>query len=104
MGICLVVVVMYSGTLSLRGVVGAQECMWYLFVISPYAYIYYLAVLAELHRTPTDLTEAESELTAGYQAEHGGILFSLFYLSEYGSITVSAIVFSLLFLGGWFFP
>lgn len=78
--------------------------MWYFFVVTPYAYVYYLAVLAELHRTPMDLTEAESELTAGYQAEHGGILFSLFYLSEYGGIIVSAVVFSLLFLGGWFLP
>lgn len=103
-GFCLLITVLYAGTLSIRTVVDAQEYVWYFFVVTPYAYIYYLAVLAELHRTPMDLTEAESELTAGYQAEHGGILFSLFYLSEYGGIVVSALVFSLLFLGGWFLP
>lgn len=103
-GFCFLVVALYGGTLSIRAIVDAQEYVWYFFVVTPYAYIYYLAVLAELHRTPSDLTEAESELTAGYQAEHGGILFSLFYLSEYGGIVVSSILFSLLFLGGWFLP
>jgi NADH-quinone oxidoreductase subunit H len=103
-GFCFIIVALYAGSLSIRTVVESQEYVWYFFVVTPYAYVYYLAILSELHRTPSDVTEAESELTAGYQVEHGGILFSLFYLSEYGGIVVSAIVFSLLFLGGWFLP
>jgi NADH-quinone oxidoreductase subunit H len=55
-----------------------------------------------LHRTPFDTTEAEAELTAGYQTEYGGVLFSLFYLSEYFGIILLSFLFSSLFLGGWY--
>lgn len=58
-------------------------------------------ILAELHRTPFDLSEAEAELTAGYQSEHGGSAFSAFFLAEYNGVLVFCVIFALIFLGGW---
>lgn len=66
--------------------------------------IFWIAALAECERMPFDLPEAEEELVAGYQTEYSGMKFALFYLSSYVNLVLSALLVSVLYLGGWDFP
>jgi NAD(P)H-quinone oxidoreductase subunit 1 len=66
--------------------------------------IFWIAALAECERLPFDLPEAEEELVAGYQTEYSGMRFALFYLGSYVNLVLSALLFSVLYLGGWSFP
>ncbi|HLP89420.1 MAG TPA: NADH-quinone oxidoreductase subunit NuoH [Nostocaceae cyanobacterium] len=66
--------------------------------------IFWIAALAECERLPFDLPEAEEELVAGYQTEYAGMKFALFYLSSYVNLVLSALLVSILYLGGWHFP
>ncbi len=104
MGLSLVGVVMLSGSFRLGDIVAAQQGGW--FVIPQFLgfVVFMIAGLAETHRMPFDLPEAESELVAGYHAEYSGMKFAMFFLGEYlGMILVSALL-ALLFLGGWLGP
>ena len=65
--------------------------------------IFWIAALAECERLPFDLPEAEEELVAGYQTEYSGMKFALFYLGSYVNLVLSALVFAILYLGGWEF-
>jgi NADH-quinone oxidoreductase subunit H len=101
MGLALVAVVMYTGTVSLNGIVAKQDHIWNIIPQFPAFLIYAIASLAETNRPPFDLPEAETELVAGYHTEYSGIKFAMFFLAEYlHTITVSAIAVTL-FLGGW---
>ena len=66
--------------------------------------IFWIAALAECERLPFDLPEAEEELVAGYQTEYSGMKFALFYLGSYVNLVLSALLVSVLYLGGWEFP
>ncbi|OKH23834.1 NADH-quinone oxidoreductase subunit H [Hydrococcus rivularis NIES-593] len=66
--------------------------------------IFWIAALAECERLPFDLPEAEEELVAGYQTEYAGMKFGLFYVGSYVNLVLSALVFAILYLGGWEFP
>jgi NADH-quinone oxidoreductase subunit H len=115
MGLGLVAVLLYSGTLTLSGVVAVQARhfhvtglgwlpKWNIFLQLPAFLIYMTAALAETNRPPFDLPEAETELVAGYHTEYSGIKFAMFFLAEYmHMITVSAVGVTL-FLGGWHGP
>ena len=115
MGLGLVAVLLYSGTLTLGGVVAVQARhfhvtglgwlpKWNIFLQLPAFLIYMTAALAETNRPPFDLPEAETELVAGYHTEYSGIKFAMFFLAEYmHMITVSAVGVTL-FLGGWHGP
>jgi NADH-quinone oxidoreductase subunit H len=101
MGLALVAVLMYSGTLKMSEMVARQENVWNVIPQFPAFLIYATSALAETNRPPFDLPEAETELVAGYHTEYSGIKFAMFYLAEYlHTITVSAIAVTL-FLGGW---
>jgi NADH-quinone oxidoreductase subunit H len=112
MGLGLVAVLLYSGTLQMGGIVAVQARhfhatglgwlpKWNLFFQFPAFLIYMTAALAEINRPPFDLPEAESELVAGYHTEYSGIKFAMFFLAEYmHMITISAVGVTL-FLGGW---
>jgi NADH-quinone oxidoreductase subunit H len=101
MGLALVAVVMYSGTLTMSGIVAKQNHIWNVVPQFPAFVVYVIAALAETNRPPFDLPEAETELVAGYHTEYSGIKFALFFLGEYlAMVTVSAIAVTL-FLGGW---
>lgn len=65
--------------------------------------IFWIAALAECERLPFDLPEAEEEIVAGYQTEYAGMKFALFYLGSYVNLVLSALVFAVLYLGGWEF-
>jgi NAD(P)H-quinone oxidoreductase subunit 1 len=66
--------------------------------------IFWIAALAECERLPFDLPEAEEELVAGYQTEYTGMKFGLFYVGSYVNLILSALLFAVLYLGGWDFP
>jgi NADH-quinone oxidoreductase subunit H len=101
MGLGLVAVLMWSGTLSMSGIVASQDRLWNVIPQFPAFLIYAVAALAETNRPPFDLPEAETELVAGYHTEYSGIKFAMFFLAEYlHTITVSAVAVTL-FFGGW---
>jgi NADH-quinone oxidoreductase subunit H len=103
-GLALVGVVMTAGTLSLTGIVEAQQGMWF-FIPQFVGFIIFLtASFAETNRAPFDLTEADAELVGGYNTEYGGGRFASYYFAEYlNMIVVSGIVVTV-FFGGWLLP
>jgi NADH-quinone oxidoreductase subunit H len=101
MGLSVVPVVLYAGTLSTRGIVEAQHDAWFIGAQIPSFLIFLIAGIAETNRAPFDLPEAETELVAGYHTEYSGIKFMMFFMAEYMHIvTISAIAVTL-FWGGW---
>jgi NADH-quinone oxidoreductase subunit H len=104
MGLSLMGVVMLSGSFRLYDIVMSQQKMWYV-VYQPIGFIiFFIAGLAETHRLPFDIPEAESELIAGYHSEYSGMKFGLFFIGEYlGIILISSITVAL-FFGGWLGP
>jgi NADH-quinone oxidoreductase subunit H len=101
MGLALVAVLMYSGTLQMSQIVASQDRVWNAIPQFPAFVIYLISGLAETNRPPFDLPEAESELVAGFHTEYSGIKFAFFYLGEYlNTVTVAAVAVTL-FLGGW---
>src|SRR5215475_7022716 len=102
----LVSVILMAGTLSMVGIVRAQEAghVWFAFV-QPIAFgIFFIGGLAETNRAPFDLPEAEQELTGGFHTEYSGMRFALFFLAEYANMIVVSSVATTLFLGGWLPP
>ena len=101
MGLSLVGVFLYAGTLSTAEIVAAQHTRWFVVTLAPSFLIYCVAAVGETNRAPFDLPEAESELVAGFHTEYSSAKFALFYLAEYvNMVTVSALA-TTLFLGGW---
>ncbi len=105
MGLCVVTMVVMAGTMSVGGIVEAQNHLWFIFsghIPAIIAFvIFMIAGTAETNRGPFDLPEAESELTAGYHTEYSGIHFGFFYLAEYLNLFIVSGVAALLFFGGW---
>lgn len=104
MGLSLMGVVMLAGSFSLHDIVEAQRGMWFV-VWQPIGFIIFLiAGIAETHRLPFDLPEAESELVAGYHSEYSGMKFGMFFVGEYLGITLISALVTALFFGGWLGP
>lgn len=101
-------VVMMSNSLSTIDIVGQQSGYgllgWNIWRQPIGFLIFWIAALAECERLPFDLPEAEEELVAGYQTEYSGMKFALFYLGSYINLVLSALLVSVLYLGGWDFP
>lgn len=104
MGLAVMGVVLQAGTFDLRGVVAAQEGLWFAVPQVLGLIVFLVAGLAESHRLPMDLPEAENELVAGYHTEYGGMKFGLFFVGEYLGVIVIAAMVTTLFLGGWLGP
>ena len=83
---------------------GDTPWAWFILVQPLMLLIYYICGLAETNRSPFDLPEAESELVAGFLTEYSGIRWGLFFLGEYGNMTIVAAITTSLFLGGWSGP
>jgi NADH-quinone oxidoreductase subunit H len=106
MGLSIIGALMFSRTLSLSGVVGAQamDSIWYV-AYQPLGFLTFLiSGIAENNRAPFDLPEAESELVAGFHTEYSGMRWSLFFMAEYAAMVVVSAVATTLYLGGWYFP
>jgi NADH-quinone oxidoreductase subunit H len=104
MGLSLMGVVALAGSFSLNDIVAAQEDMW--FVVPQFLgfVTFFIAGVAETHRMPFDLPEAESELVAGFHSEYSGMKFGMFFVGEYIGITLISALTATLFFGGWHGP
>jgi NADH-quinone oxidoreductase subunit H len=104
MGLSLMGVVMLAGSFNLGAIVQAQKGLWFCISQFPGLVIFLIAGLAETHRLPFDIPEAESELVAGYHSEYSGMKFGMFFVGEYLGITVTSALIVTLFFGGWLGP
>ena len=115
MGFCLVVVIMVTGSLHLGDVVAGQGkgmganmglnfLSWNWLPLLPIFVVYVISGVAETNRHPFDVVEGEAEIGAGHMVEYSGMGFAIFFLAEYASMWLIAILAALMFLGGWLSP
>jgi NADH-quinone oxidoreductase subunit H len=104
LGLSIMGVVMLAGSFNLRLIVEAQRNLWFCIPQFLGLVIFFIAGVAEAHRLPFDLPEAESELVAGYHSEYSGMKFALFFFGEYLGITLISAMIATLFFGGWLGP
>lgn len=104
MGLSLIGVVMLSGSFSLQTIVESQRDGWYWLPQILGLLVFLVAGIAESHRLPFDLPEAEHELTAGFHTEYGGMKFAMFMLGEYLGLMLISCMITTLFFGGWLGP
>jgi NADH-quinone oxidoreductase subunit H len=98
--IALLIPVLLARSMGMQTIVNAQS-PWYIFIVPLAAVILFVSSIAELGRTPFDISEAESEIVAGFHIEYTGMKFGLFYAGELlHALTVSALI-ATIFLGGW---
>jgi len=104
MGLSLIAVFLFAGSMSTSRIVAEQAEIWYVFPLFVSFAIYCISMVGETNRAPFDLPEAEGELVGGFHTEYSSMKFAMFFLGEYiNMITVSAIA-TTLFLGGWRAP
>ena len=111
-GFILVCVVLWAGSWNLTEIVDAQRGhgfgivngFYFNLLLFPMWVVFFISSLAETQRVPFDLTEAESELVAGYQTEYSSMAFALYWLGEYANILLMCALNTLLFFGGWLPP
>jgi NADH-quinone oxidoreductase subunit H len=95
-------VVLVAGSGRLTDIVNAQSHVWYVFKMPLAFLIFFTCAVAEMNRSPFDMTEAESELVAGIHTEYSGMKFGLVMMAEYTAMFVGSWVITLVFLGGWY--
>jgi len=104
MGLALVGVFIYAGSMSTSEIVEAQERLWFGLILIPSFVMYVIAMVGETNRAPFDLPEAEGELVGGFHTEYSSLKFALFFLAEYVNMATVSAVATTLFLGGWRAP
>lgn len=104
MGLSLMGVVMMADSFSLTEIVEAQRHGWYVFPQFVGFVIFLIAGIAETHRLPFDIPEAEGELVAGFHSEYSGMKFGMFFVGEYLGVTLLSSLITILFFGGWLGP
>jgi NADH-quinone oxidoreductase subunit H len=101
MGLSLVAVFIYAGSMSTSEIVAAQDKWWYAVILFPSFVIFAISMVGETNRAPFDLAEAEGELVGGFHTEYSSLKFALFFLSEYVNIIAVSALATTLFLGGY---
>ena len=104
MGLSLMGIVMMADSFSFQSIVEAQKNGWFIFPQFVGFIVFFIAGLAETHRLPFDIPEAEGELVAGYHSEYSGMKFGMFFVGEYLGITLISAIIATLFFGGWLGP
>jgi len=104
MGLSLVAVFIYAGSMSTSDIVAAQNKWWFGVVLFPSFVIYAISMVGETNRAPFDLAEAEGELVGGFHTEYSSLKFALFFLAEYVNIVAVSALATTLFLGGYHAP
>ncbi len=111
-GFILICVVLYAATFNMNGIVEAQRGhgfgvvngYWFNVLLFPMWVMFLISSMAETARAPFDLTEAESELVAGFQTEYSSMSFALYWLGEYANVLLMCALNAILFFGGWLPP
>jgi NADH-quinone oxidoreductase subunit H len=103
LGLILMNVIVCVGSLNLTHIVNFQEQVWLIFPLFPLAILFFISALAESNRPPFDLLKLRV-IVAGYNVEYSSVLFTLFYISEYGNIILLSVLSTILFFGGWHIP
>jgi NADH-quinone oxidoreductase subunit H len=111
-GFVLITVILWADSFNLSDIIAAQRGHVLGFLngfgfnplLFPMSVIFLISAMAETARAPFDLTEAESELVAGYQTEYSSMSFALFWLGEYGNVLLMCGMTAVLFWGGWLPP
>ncbi len=104
MGLSIMGVVLISGSFNMSKIVQAQEEVWFVLPQALGFIVFYMACLAETHRLPFDLPEAEQELAAGFHTEYSSMKFGLIMVGEYLGVILSSAMIVTLFFGGWLGP
>ena len=104
MGLSMMGVVLHAGSFNLQTIVEAQKDIWYVVPQFVGFMIFFIAGIAETHRLPFDIPEAESELVAGFHSEYSGMKFGMFFVGEYMGITLISAMITCLYFGGWLGP
>jgi NADH-quinone oxidoreductase subunit H len=116
LGLAVIGVLMWAGTLSLRGIVNAQSGFWHIAGVNTWVphwyifaqpigfFVYFTSAIAETNRIPFDLPEGETELVGGFHTEYSSMKFSMFFMSEYANMVTVSCLATLLFFGGWHGP
>jgi NADH-quinone oxidoreductase subunit H len=104
MGLSLMGVVLMAGSFRISDIVNAQKGLWFCVPQFFGFLIFFIAGIAETHRLPFDLPEAENELVAGYHTEYSGMKFGMFFVGEYIGITLISALITIFFFGGWLGP
>jgi NADH-quinone oxidoreductase subunit H len=104
MGLSLMGVVMMADSFSFCTIVEAQKGGWFIIPQFFGFIVFFIAGIAETHRLPFDIPEAEGELIAGYHSEYSGMKFGMFFVGEYLGITLISAIIATLFFGGWLGP
>ncbi len=104
LGLSLVAVFIYAGSMSTSEIVAAQTSWWYAVVLFPSFVIFAISMVGETNRAPFDLAEAEGELVGGFHTEYSSLKFALFFLAEYVNIVTISALATTLFLGGYHAP
>ncbi len=104
MGLSLMGVVMMADSFSFMDIVEAQRGGWFIIPQFFGFIVFFIAGIAETHRLPFDIPEAEGELVAGYHSEYSGMKFGMFFVGEYLGITLISAIIATLFFGGWLGP
>jgi NADH-quinone oxidoreductase subunit H len=104
MGLSMVAVFLYAGSLSTSAIVNAQQHEWYFWLLPVSFIIYLVTMVGETNRIPFDLPEGEGEIVAGHMTEYSSMKFAMFFLAEYINMTTVAGLATTLFLGGWRAP
>jgi len=100
MGLSLVAIFLYSGSMSTSSIVSAQSSLWYILPAFFSFAVYLITMVGETNRLPFDLAEGEGELTGGFHTEYGSMRFALFFLGEYINMFTVAALATTMFLGG----
>ena len=110
-GFVIITVVLWANSFNLSEIIAQQQGHVFFLngfgfnpLLFPMSFIFLISAMAETARAPFDLTEAESELVAGYQTEYSSMSFALFWLGEYGNVLLMCGMTSVLFWGGWLPP
>jgi NADH-quinone oxidoreductase subunit H len=104
MGLSLMGVVMMADSFSFNAIVEAQKDTWFILPQFVGFIVFFMAGIAETHRLPFDIPEAEGELVAGYHSEYSGMKFGMFFVGEYLGVTLISALIATLFFGGWLGP
>lgn len=104
MGLSLVAVFLYAGSMTSWQIVAAQETLWFAFPLGVSFVVYIITMVGETNRLPFDLAEGEGELVAGFHTEYSGMRFGMFFLGEYVNMFTVAALATTLFLGGYQAP